>query len=49
MEILYCDVYHSDRHSARNVWGWTVYPALPGHEIVGRANRRRPDPQPKID
>jgi uncharacterized zinc-type alcohol dehydrogenase-like protein len=36
MEILYCGVCHSDLHTARNDWGWTVYPALPGHEIVGR-------------
>ncbi|HDS1733296.1 NAD(P)-dependent alcohol dehydrogenase [Pseudomonas sp. BP8] len=36
MEVLYCGVCHSDLHTARNDWGWTVYPALPGHEIVGR-------------
>jgi alcohol dehydrogenase (NADP+) len=36
MEILYCGVCHSDLHTARNDWGWSVYPALPGHEIVGR-------------
>ena len=36
MEILYCGVCHSDLHWARNDWGWTVYPAIPGHEIVGR-------------
>jgi alcohol dehydrogenase (NADP+) len=36
MEILYCGVCHSDLHTTRNDWGWTVYPALPGHEIVGR-------------
>jgi uncharacterized zinc-type alcohol dehydrogenase-like protein len=36
MEILYCGVCHSDLHTVRNDWGWTVYPALPGHEIVGR-------------
>ncbi|WP_445679781.1 NAD(P)-dependent alcohol dehydrogenase [Radicibacter daui] len=36
MEILYCGVCHSDLHTARNDWGWTVYPAVPGHEIVGR-------------
>jgi uncharacterized zinc-type alcohol dehydrogenase-like protein len=34
-EILYC-VCHSDLHWARNDWGWTVFPAIPGHEIVGR-------------
>lgn len=36
MEILYCGVCHSDLHTARNDWGWTTYPAVPGHEIVGR-------------
>ena len=36
MEVLYCGVCHSDLHTARNDWGWTVYPAMPGHEIVGR-------------
>lgn len=36
MEILYCGVCHSDLHMARNDWGWTVYPLVPGHEIVGR-------------
>ena len=36
MEILYCGVCHSDLHWARNDWGWTVFPAVPGHEIVGR-------------
>lgn len=36
MEVLYCGVCHSDLHTARNDWGWTVYPAVPGHEIVGR-------------
>ncbi|PWR23073.1 NAD(P)-dependent alcohol dehydrogenase [Zavarzinia compransoris] len=36
LEILYCGVCHSDLHWARNDWGWTVFPAIPGHEIVGR-------------
>ncbi|MBP2315721.1 NAD(P)-dependent alcohol dehydrogenase [Azospirillum soli] len=36
MEVLYCGVCHSDLHTTRNDWGWTQYPALPGHEIVGR-------------
>ncbi len=36
MEILYCGVCHSDLHTARNDWGWTTYPNVPGHEIVGR-------------
>jgi uncharacterized zinc-type alcohol dehydrogenase-like protein len=36
MEILYCGVCHSDLHTARNEWHGTVYPCVPGHEIVGR-------------
>ncbi|WP_034995546.1 NAD(P)-dependent alcohol dehydrogenase [Beijerinckia mobilis] len=36
MEILYCGVCHSDLHWARNDWGWTIFPAVPGHEIIGR-------------
>jgi len=36
VEILYCGVCHSDIHMARNEWGQTIYPVVPGHEIVGR-------------
>ncbi len=36
IEILYCGVCHSDLHTARNDWGFTSYPAIPGHEIVGK-------------
>jgi uncharacterized zinc-type alcohol dehydrogenase-like protein len=36
MEILYCGVCHSDLHQARNDWGGSTYPIVPGHEIVGR-------------
>lgn len=36
IEILYSGVCHSDLHTARNDWGGTVYPAVVGHEIVGR-------------
>ncbi len=36
IEILYCGVCHSDLHTARNEWKNTLYPAVPGHEIVGR-------------
>lgn len=39
IEILYCGVCHSDLHTARNDWGGTQYPAVPGHEIVGRVTR----------
>jgi uncharacterized zinc-type alcohol dehydrogenase-like protein len=36
IEILYCGVCHSDLHQARNEWHNTIYPCVPGHEIVGR-------------
>jgi len=39
IKILYCGVCHSDIHTARNEWGGTVYPAVPGHEIVGTVMR----------
>ena len=39
MEILFCGVCHSDLHQARNEWRNTVYPCVPGHEIVGRVTR----------
>ncbi|MCA0132734.1 NAD(P)-dependent alcohol dehydrogenase [Winogradskyella alexanderae] len=38
IEILYCGVCHSDLHFARNDWGMTQYPVVPGHEIVGRVS-----------
>jgi uncharacterized zinc-type alcohol dehydrogenase-like protein len=39
LEILFCGVCHSDLHTARGEWGGTVYPVVPGHEIVGRVTR----------
>lgn len=39
IEIMYCGVCHSDIHTARNEWGGTIYPLVPGHEIVGRVAR----------
>ena len=36
LEILYCGVCHSDIHMARNEWKQTIYPIVPGHEIVGK-------------
>ncbi len=39
IEILYCGVCHSDLHFARNEWGMTAYPVVPGHEILGRVTR----------
>lgn len=39
IEILYCGVCHSDLHTARNDWGGTKYPSVPGHEIVGKITK----------
>lgn len=39
IEILYCGVCHSDLHMARGEWGNTVFPIVPGHEILGRVTR----------
>src|SRR5579883_2283205 len=42
IEILFCGICHSDLHSVRNEWSEfmpTVYPIVPGHEIVGRVTR----------
>src|SRR4051794_17681109 len=36
IEILFCGVCHSDLHTVRSEWAGTVYPIVPGHEIVGR-------------
>jgi uncharacterized zinc-type alcohol dehydrogenase-like protein len=36
VDILYCGVCHSDLHMVRNEWGQSIYPLVPGHEIVGR-------------
>jgi alcohol dehydrogenase (NADP+) len=45
IEILYCGICHSDLHQARNEWSGampTVYPCVPGHEIVGRVTKVGP-------
>jgi uncharacterized zinc-type alcohol dehydrogenase-like protein len=39
IDILYCGVCHSDLHQVRNEWHNTVYPIVPGHEIVGRVTK----------
>ena len=38
IDILYCGVCHSDLHTVRDEWGGTLYPCVPGHEIVGRVS-----------
>ena len=39
IDILFCGVCHSDIHFARNEWGFSTYPLVPGHEIVGKVVR----------
>jgi uncharacterized zinc-type alcohol dehydrogenase-like protein len=34
--VMFCGVCHSDIHQVKNEWGNTVYPCMPGHEVVGR-------------
>ncbi|MCC7418552.1 MAG: NAD(P)-dependent alcohol dehydrogenase [Acidobacteria bacterium] len=36
IRIDFCGICHSDIHAARNEWGGTLYPCVPGHEIIGR-------------
>jgi uncharacterized zinc-type alcohol dehydrogenase-like protein len=42
LEILFCGVCHSDVHASRSEWSGTIYPCVPGHEIVGRVTRVGP-------
>ena len=39
IKILYCGVCHSDIHQIRNEWGGSIYPMVPGHEIVGKVTK----------
>ena len=39
IDILFCGVCHSDLHFARDEWGMTSFPVVPGHEILGRVTR----------
>src|SRR6202020_2641911 len=36
IEIKFCGVCHSDIHQVRDEWGGSIFPMVPGHEIVGR-------------
>ena len=42
IDVLYCGVCHSDIRQVKNEWGNTVYPCMPGHEIVGRVRSAGP-------
>ena len=39
IEILYCGVCHSDIHQVKDEWGGSIFPMVPGHEIVGRVTK----------
>ncbi len=39
IEVLFCGVCHSDIHQVKNEWSNTVYPCMPGHEVVGRVTK----------
>jgi uncharacterized zinc-type alcohol dehydrogenase-like protein len=39
IEILFCGICHSDLHHVRNEWGNSIYPMVPGHEIIGRVTK----------
>ncbi|GAB2772343.1 putative zinc-type alcohol dehydrogenase-like protein [Hymenobacter luteus] len=39
IEVLYCGVCHSDLHQVKNDWKNTIYPCVPGHEVIGRVVR----------
>lgn len=39
MEILYCGICHSDLHQIKNDFGGTMWPIVPGHEIIGKISR----------
>lgn len=45
IDILFCGVCHSDLHTARSEWPGTVYPCVPGHEIVGKITKIGTDVQ----
>ena len=42
IEILYCGVCHSDIHQVRDEWGGSLFPMVPGHEIIGRVSGAGP-------
>ena len=43
IDILHCGVCHSDLHTAKSEWGPSIFPCVPGHEIVGRVSAVGPD------
>lgn len=43
IEVLYCGVCHTDIHFVEDDWGMTIYPVVPGHEIIGRVTTVGPE------
>lgn len=43
IDVLYCGVCHTDIHQTRNDWGFSTFPMVPGHEIIGRVTAVGPD------
>ena len=43
IDILYCGICHSDPDHVRNDWNNTIFPVIPGHEIIGRVTNVGPD------
>jgi uncharacterized zinc-type alcohol dehydrogenase-like protein len=43
VDILFCGVCHSDVHQARDEWGGSMFPMVPGHEIIGRVKQVGPE------
>jgi len=39
IDILYCGICHSDIHQARDEWGGSIFPMVPGHEIIGKVSK----------
>ena len=39
IDILFCGVCHSDVHEVRDEWGGSIYPMVPGHEIIGKIDK----------
>src|ERR1043165_4087814 len=39
VDILFSGVCHSDIHQVKDEWGGSIYPMVPGHEIVGKVNK----------
>src|SRR5258708_902987 len=39
IDIYYCGICHSDIHQARDEWGVSIFPMVPGHEIVGKVSK----------